>query len=647
MPALRSALYGLTALTLAACASTAPPPTAAEPVELTPREAELVSALASFTGAYDVSDAAMATAIRNAKGAPVGLIAYEDPSAAVRAGDTAAFVASIRIETVKRRTVESFPAMVLSIDQAAAGDYRGALDTLAPALADQSNSAMAGFLKAWYLALDGDTDAAIRAHREVTGRLPGLSGDLSLAALLDAVGRSDEALGVYSAITPTEIVAPEHDFDPQGLVFSHVQLVVSRKALLLRRLGRIEDAQKQYRKLAAAEPEQSTRYAAAIESLATGRGLDDEPISLPTAFSRALADYSLSLAYQRLIASVFMGERDRGYDDTKGAFDQMALLLDPANDGLRLAIYDGFYDEAMYDAALHVLSSAPEPSTELKMAEAAVLIRRNEFDSAETALDLAISLAEADDRLATSSQAMGLYALMENRSKALSLAAGLSELAETQAEKAAAFGMSSAIYDQFAEHDLALSKARLAVELDDTHDRRMILADRLAEAGQIDEGLTLMRNEALARPNDPYMLNSLGYYLVVHTDRLEEAFRVLARASNLAPTDPYIADSFGWVRYQMGDLSGAQKYIELSQKELAPNRHWEIEDHLGDIYWHQGDEAKAREAWTYALGEFPPEQEKAKIERKLETGLTEPTPEKRPLPDVSLGSDGQVERQDI
>lgn len=644
MPALRSVLIGLSACFLVGCETTPTPP---QQVDLSPRQQELVKALASFTGAYDVSQAAMATAVLNEEGEPVGLLAYEDPSSAVRAGDTAAFIASIKTGTIRNGETSGFPALVVSIDEAAAGDFTGALETLSAAEQDDATDVMAGFLKAWYLALDGQTDKAVEAHRSVTARMPGLSGDLSLAALLDSVERSDEALGVYAAITPGEIVAPQHDFDPQVLVYSHIRLVVARQALLLRRLGRIDEAQDQYRKLAAAEPEQVAQYQSAIEALSTGRGIDDETLSVQAAFSRALSDYSLSLAYQRLIAGALLGDRQRGYDDNKGAFDQLALILDPQNDSLRLAIYDDFYDEAMFDAAAHILSVAPEATVDLKLAEASVHVRQNAYPSAVEDLKKALSLSDPEEKLGTVSSAMGLYALMQNRAEALKLAKQIGDLAETTSEKAAAYGMASSIYDQFGEHEMALKEARAAAEIDNTHDRRMVLANRLADAGQIEEGLTVMRDEALARPNDPYMLNSLGYYLVLHTDRLEEAFRVLARASNLAPNDPYIADSFGWVRYKMGDLDGARRYIELSQQELLPNRHWEIEDHLGDIYWHQGDKDKAKEAWAIALSEYPPEEERKKIQEKAKSGLTGPVPTPLPLPDVSLDTDAEIERQDI
>ncbi len=644
MISLRTALLGFTAFGLAACATA---PAGPDYSDLSPRQQQLMIALASYSGVYDVSEAALATAVLDEKGKPVGLIAYEDPAAAIRAADTAAFIAAIKTGTINKNSISAFPAIVLSFDDAAAGNYQTALETLKPALENADSAANAGFLRAWYLAMDGRSDEAIAAHRTVSNKLPGLTGDLSLAAMLDSLGRSDEALAVYATMTPSRIVAPEHDFDPQGLVFSHVQLVVARQALLLRRVGRIEDAQALYQRLAEAEPEEATSYAAAIDSLATGRGLDDETLTVEGAFAQATSDYSRSMAFQRILTGAMTGNRPRGFDDTKGAFDQLALLVDPTNDGLRLNIHDDLYEEALFNGALHLIRSAPETTTQLSLAEAATLLRLNDLEGADKALQHALSLADSDEKLSTTSAAMGLYSLMDNEASALALAAKLPVMAETPAEKAAAHGMSSAVYGQFSKYDEALVQSRAARELDDTHSRRMALSNAMAEAGKIEEGLALLRTEALSRPNDPYMLNTLGYYLVVHTDRLDEAFKVLARASALAPNDSYIADSFGWIRFKMGDLEGARQYIELSRRELMPNRHWEIEDHLGDIYWHLGLKDEANEAWGYAIKEFPPEEQRARIAEKLENGISEPAPEKRKLPSVSLGDDGAVSRNDI
>lgn len=646
MATFRAALLGFSALTLAACATTES--TSPDFAELPQTTKDLLQTVSSDEGTtYGLTQATMRTAVLNEDGKPVGLKTYSQPSEAIRAGDTAAFIAGVKASKVTGDNDSELATIVTAIDQAAGGQYADAVLTLDTALQDDVNGDMAQFLQSWFLAMDGKGNEAISAHRRVSGNLPGLTGDLSLAALLEALGRNDEALAVYESMTPSQITAPEHEFDPQGLVFSHVRLVVARRALLLRRLGRVQEAQDVYRQLAAAEPEEAVSYAAAIDALATGRGLDDDALTLKNGFSRAMTDYSRSLAYQRIIAGIMMGNRPRGYDDMRGAFDQLALLIDDDNDDLRLQVFDQLYEDALYDGARHVLETAPKATKDLKVAEASLLVRTDDFKGADKALQAAIKLSDDDEQLSINTTAMRLYALMDKEEEALEIAAKLPDYAQSPAERATAFGISSSIYAQFAKYQDALAKSRAARALDDTHDRRVALSDALAKAGRIDEGLELLRTEALTRPNDPYMLNTLGYYLVEHTDRLDEAYRVLARASALAPNDPYIADSFGWVRYALGDLDGARRYIEISRRELAPNRHWEIEDHLGDIYWHLGRKDDAKEAWGFALNEYPPESARVKIEDKLANGIGEPAPEKQDLPDVSLGRDAEVERNDI
>ncbi|MEM8616472.1 MAG: tetratricopeptide repeat protein [Pseudomonadota bacterium] len=617
----------------------------AEPDD-SPNEAGVTQALESFVGLYDVSEAALRTAILGDDGAPVGLAAYEDPSAAVRAGDTAAFIAAIKTGAFGAETPSPFEGVIVSLDLAAGNDLAAALDLVRTIKDESRYGRMAGLLEAWYLALDGQSEEAIRVHRSVS-QLPGMSGDLSLAAMLDAMGRRDEALAVYASLTPSKIIVPEHDFDPQGIVYNHTRLVIARQAILLRREGRIDEAIDLYRRLAEADPESGVAMDAVIYTLQTGEGLDDKPLTLNAAFARVLNDYASAISLQTLFANVMMGNRVRGYDDSRGAIGQIALLFAPDEDDLRLSIVDDLYDEALFDGALHVLRVAPEPSANLAMMQASVLLRQGDREGTSASLKQATALAKEDEKLSVTSRAMRLHALLKNESEALDLAAILPDLADTAGERASANSSASGVYAQFARYDEALAAARRAVALDNSHERRMALTSALADAGEIEEGLSILRDEALARPNDPYMLNSLGYYLVLHTDRLDEAFKVLARAHAMAETDPYIADSYGWVRFKMGDLDGARRYIELSQRELAPNKHWEIEDHLGDVYWHLGRKDDALKAWQTALEEFPPQSDRARIQYKVDNGISEPAPPKRPLPDVSLGDDPEAVQRDI
>lgn len=634
-----SAIAGL----LAASACAAPPQL--PPLELSPEDRAAASALLDGQGAYDVSDAAMATAVRQPDGTPVGLAAYDTPIDAVKAGDMAAFISMVRLAEGDEAGPEGLGGIILAMDALAAGDYELAREQLETGRGARFSDPIVDFVDAWIYALEGDIEQAITAHRDSDDDLPGLTADLSLAAMLEAAGRTDEALAVYAAMTPRRIEAPEHQFDIKGIMFAHVQMVVSRRTLLLRRLGRIEEAKEVYRKLAEAEPEQSAYYAAAMESLETGRGLDDEPLTMQAAFARAFADLSHSLWQQRIIRGALLGQRLRGLDEQRATFDQLALLIDPSSESLRGNVVALLHEEALFEGAAHVADTAPEATASLQLAAGRAYLMAREPSAARAALSRAIELADTDEQLSITSGAVGLHALLGDKDRALELVEDARALAVNDAERASTNALTAEILEQFGRAGEGVAFARTAQELDNTHGRRMQLANILGEAGKVEEGLQLIRRERLKRPNDPYMLNTLGYFLILHTDRLEEGFAVLYRANALARNDPYIADSLGWAYYRLGHLEDARRLVELSRRELAPQKHWEIEDHIGDIYWHLGDEEQARDAWQTALDEFPPYDTAERIREKLEHGLSEPAPEKQPLPRVSLDDPEVTQRE--
>ncbi|MEL6258082.1 MAG: hypothetical protein AAFQ67_03365 [Pseudomonadota bacterium] len=586
-----------------------------------------------------VSDAALSTSAGP-------LSDYETSADAVKAGDMAAFVALIRRDRETGDAPSAYSAMILAMDRAAAEDYDGARSVLDEARLETPGADLPDYLNSWILALEGDGDAAIETHRGSADALPGLTADLSLAAMLEGLGREEEALAVYASITPGEIKAPEHAFDPQNLVFRHVQTVIGRRTLLLRRLDRIDEAKAVYEQLAAAEPEQAVRYEAALESLETGRGLDIEPLTPATAFARSIADLSMSLYHQRIIRAALANQRIRGFDDQRSSLDQMALLLDPSNEALRQNVIQGLYQEALYDGAAHVAANAPEPSATIEMGAGQALLMAGRTDEARDALKRAQAAADDDEAFDVALGTANLFSSLYDEKASISAAREAADLAENDAERASANGVLFGVYDHFAKHKKALETARAAQEIDDTHDRRLVLATALGDAGQVDEGLKLLRRERLSRPNDPYMLNSLGYYMVTMTDKYAEGYKILARAVALAENDPYIGDSFGWARFKLGDFEGALRYIEAARDELLPLSHWEIDDHLGDIYWALDREDDAKAAWRRALTTFPPVDVKASLEDKLENGLNE-LPEKQKLPDLSLQDSAQVKERDI
>ncbi|MEM7439977.1 MAG: tetratricopeptide repeat protein [Pseudomonadota bacterium] len=120
-------------------------------------------------------------------------------------------------------------------------------------------------------------------------------------------------------------------------------------------------------------------------------------------------------------------------------------------------------------------------------------------------------------------------------------------------------------------------------------------------------------------PDQPSVLNYLGYSLVEFGVKLDEAQAMIEKAVDQRPNDGYITDSLGWVLYRLGKYQEAVSPMEKAVS-LVPDDPI-INDHLGDVYWVVGREREARFQWRRALSFDPEEKEELRIRRKLELGL--------------------------
>lgn len=120
-------------------------------------------------------------------------------------------------------------------------------------------------------------------------------------------------------------------------------------------------------------------------------------------------------------------------------------------------------------------------------------------------------------------------------------------------------------------------------------------------------------------PDQPLVLNYLGYSWVDQGMNLDEAEAMLRRAVDLRPDDGYIVDSLGWAFYRLGRFDEAVQHLERAV-ELRPDDPV-INDHLGDAYWRVGRKREARFQWERALTFEPEDDEVAVIEQKLQRGL--------------------------
>lgn len=121
------------------------------------------------------------------------------------------------------------------------------------------------------------------------------------------------------------------------------------------------------------------------------------------------------------------------------------------------------------------------------------------------------------------------------------------------------------------------------------------------------------------QPNNPMILNYLGYTWADKGKNLEKALDMIKRAAMLRPNDGYILDSYGWALYRVGDYALSVDWLERAIEQV-PND-VTINDHLGDAYWMVGRHLEARFQWERAMNLARDEKMKGKIRHKIINGL--------------------------
>jgi tetratricopeptide (TPR) repeat protein len=122
-------------------------------------------------------------------------------------------------------------------------------------------------------------------------------------------------------------------------------------------------------------------------------------------------------------------------------------------------------------------------------------------------------------------------------------------------------------------------------------------------------------------PEEPTVLNYLGYAMIERKVNLNEALGMVKKAVELKPNDGYIVDSLGWAYFQLGDYEEAAQQIERAV-DLNPADPI-IGEHLGDAYWRVGRKLEAKFQWQHAKDNGPQPEDLKRIEGKLLNGLAD------------------------
>jgi len=127
-------------------------------------------------------------------------------------------------------------------------------------------------------------------------------------------------------------------------------------------------------------------------------------------------------------------------------------------------------------------------------------------------------------------------------------------------------------------------------------------------------------NSLSASPNNAYAINYLAYSWIEKGINIEKSLDMLKKANELRPNDGYIIDSLGWALFKLKNYKEAKKYLQLAVKLIASDP--VINDHYADSLWMNNNSLQARYYWNYVLKlEKTEEKLKKKIKQKLLFGI--------------------------
>ena len=432
------------------------------------------------------------------------------------------------------------------------------------------HSAAVILIRPWAAAAAGDMTAATAPPPPSTERAVQAFGGVGQALLLERAGQFASAEVAYKAQAV------------RGGVFA-----LSYGAFLERRDRRVE-AVALYDKALAKEPTDPAFLTAKARAVAKHAAP-----TLPT-LKQGAADALVGPA--ALLLSAKQG-------DAGLAYLRLALRLDPTLDEAWVLVGDAMdtaNDPAAARAAYaHIPPSSPEYTT-------------------------------AQGRLAIS--------LETNGDKAGALALARTTAAAAPDDPQALVVLADLLRDneQYAESVKVLDKLIGQLGGDTATSWRLYFLRGASEerAGAWDAAQTDLQRSLKLKPNDPEVMNYLGFAWADRGEHLDQALDLLQKATVLSPHSGEIIDSLGWVNFRLGHYKTAVEELELAAS-LDPADP-EVNDHLGDAYWRTGRKLEAKFQWTSVLNLDPDAGMRAATAVKLSDGMK---PDTTPNPNPGLKAD--------
>ncbi|WP_290897717.1 tetratricopeptide repeat protein [Hoeflea sp.] len=341
---------------------------------------------------------------------------------------------------------------------------------------------------------------------------------------------------------------------------------------------------------------------AALDALAKGE--DFSPSYAPLAALRqqieegGKPETGMKTAQQGAAAAFFtLGSalnRD-GAEETVAVYLQFARVLDPS-DAATLVILGGLKERlGKTEDAIAIYEAVPETSPMRRVSELQLGLALADLDRGDEAKEHLKALIAADPKDVRSYLAYGSVVSVEK---------DYAEMARTYEKAISVIGPTPTRNDWNLFFQAGIANERLK---------------------QWPKAEAHFKRALELYPDQPQVMNYLGYSWIDMNMNLEEGMDLIRAAVDLRPNDGYIVDSLGWAHYRLGQYEDAVRELERAV-ELKPADPT-INDHLGDAYWRVGRELEATFQWKRALADEPDADLKPKIELKLSEGLPAAAPE--------------------
>lgn len=281
----------------------------------------------------------------------------------------------------------------------------------------------------------------------------------------------------------------------------------------------------------------------------------------------------------------------RGGEDLALIYLQLALYLQPAHAMAMLSLADLYESLQKPDLAIAVYDRIPQSSPLYRNAQIQVAIDLDAVDKADDAVKRLDHLIAEDPKDSEALMALGNVQRAHKQFTACANTYGraIDTIANPGKSNWVVFYFRGICYERSNQWPKAEADMKKALEL---------------------------------YPDQPLVLNYLGYSWVDKDVHLSEGMDMIRKAVEQRPDDGYIVDSLGWAYYRTGNYDEAVKNLERAVL-LKPDDPT-INDHLGDAYWQVGRKLEARFQWAQAKDFKPEPDELAKLEQKLKNGLPPP-----------------------